>query len=605
MLVNLFKALIIIILMVNLNWELAVLSVLIIPVLFLIITFLGSMLRNAFKETRKKISRVTEVIEQNISGMKVIKAYGREKESMEDFDKANWDNREAVFRAGKIMGFLFPLFTFIIYAFMSLILLYGGYGLINNGITLLKSNITIGELSAFNSYLTQLIFPIMGLLLFRQISDSALASAERIYLILHEKNSITEPKVPKDAKKIKGEIEFRNVNFNYKSRMLEEKKDLDTLIGRISNPFYKKFIKKNIHALLEENKLRFVERFVNLSDEEKQSFIAAFNNSYNKKKFIEEFSKKIDLDITTKELSRMLEKKIMGEYPAIKIESQTDINSIGEIIKIKELTTSQILEILVNSKIPKDEYESYSEDVKKLMNEYMLNLKRKKEDVLKDINIKIQKGKTVAFVGETGAGKSTIAKLISRFYDVTSGEILIDGINIKDFKTDELRSVIGMVPQDNFLFSGTILENLYYGLDDKPLLNNKVIKITKKLGLHDFIKELPEKYETKLKEMGTNLSVGQRQLICFARVLMINPKILILDEATSSIDPYTEKIIQSAIKKMSVGRTTIIIAHRLSTIKDADMICVMGNGRIIEKGSHEELVKLKGHYYNLLNASKN
>jgi ABC-type multidrug transport system fused ATPase/permease subunit len=363
--------------------------------------------------------------------------------------------------------------------------------------------------------------------------------------------------------------------------MLEEKKDLDTLIGRISNPFYKKFIKKNIHALLEENKLRFVERFVNLSDEEKQYFIAAFNNSYNKKKFIEEFSKKIDLDITTKELSRMLEKKIMGEYPAIKIESQTDINSIGEIIKIKELTTSQILEILVNSKIPKDEYESYSEDVKKLMNEYMLNLKRKKEDVLKDINIKIQKGKTVAFVGETGAGKSTIAKLISRFYDVTSGEILIDGINIKDFKTDELRSVIGMVPQDNFLFSGTILENLYYGLDDKPLINNKVIKITKKLGLHDFIKELPEKYETKLKEIGTNLSVGQRQLICFARVLMINPKILILDEATSSIDTYTEKIIQSAIKKMSVGRTTIIIAHRLSTIKDADMICVMVNGRII------------------------
>lgn len=602
MLVNVFKAIIIIILMINLNWELTIISVLIIPVLLVIILFLGNMLRNAFKETRKKISKVTQVIEQNISGMKVIKSYGREKESKKEFDIANWDNREAMFKTGKIMGFLFPIFTFIIYTFMSLILLYSGYGLINNGITLLGSTITIGELSAFNSYLVQLIFPIVGILFFKQISDSALASAERIYGILHEQNSIKEAKNPKNIMNVKTDIEFNNVSFNYKSRTEEAKQDTIILINQL-NHMQKMIFGKIIKNLSEEKKIIILERFIGLDNDEKSSFLSRLRLEKDKRIILDEFSKKNKTDFTYSELAKMLDKRLKGEYTIPKLEIQFSIDTLGDLMQAKQLTNTQILEVLISEKIPKNEHMQFSNNVKKAIEEYKEIVKKKKEDVLKNISLKIPSAKTVAFVGETGAGKSTIIKLLTRFYDIKSGEIKIGGINIADFRTKDLRSIIGMVPQDNFLFSGTILENLYYGLNKTPKITKKMLNITKHIGLHDFIKELPLKYNTKLREMGTNLSIGQRQLICFARVLMIDPKILILDEATSSIDPYTEKIIQKAIKKMSRGRTTLIIAHRLSTIMDADIICVMDNGRIIEQGSHEELMKLKRHYYELVNVN--
>ncbi|MFA5303225.1 MAG: ABC transporter ATP-binding protein [Candidatus Nanoarchaeia archaeon] len=602
MLVNAFKAIIIIILMINLNWELTIISVLIIPLLLVIILFLGNLLRNAFRETRKKISKVTQVIEQNISGMKVIKSYGREKESKAEFDKANWDNREAMFKTGKIMGFLFPIFTFIIYTFMSLILLYSGYGLINKGVTLLGSTITIGELSAFNSYLAQLIFPIIGLLFFKQISDSALASAERIYGILHEQNSIKETMIPKNIKGINPIIEFENVSFNYKSRAEENKKDAATLINQLS-PMQKIIMSKIIAPFSDEKKLLILEKFMELDNDERMSLLSKLKSKSDKKIIMEEFTKEFNLDLTPVELAKLLKKRLNGEYVPLKFDNSFDLNRLGELMQNKQLKNTQILELLTSMKIPESDYLEFSDDVKKAINKYKDNVKKKKDDVLKNITIKIPNGKTVAFVGETGAGKSTIIKLLTRFYDVKSGEIKIDGINITEFKTKDLRSIIGMVPQDNFLFSGTILQNLYYGLDIAPKVTQKMLKITKSIGLDDFIKELPLKYDTLLREMGTNLSIGQRQLICFARVLMIDPKILILDEATSSIDPYTEKIIQKAIKKMSKGRTTLIIAHRLSTIRDADIICVMGNGKIIEQGSHEELMKNKGHYFDLVNVN--
>ncbi len=597
--VGVFKLFLIIAFMIRLNWEMTIISILVIPLLIIVIMAVNVFLRNSFRKVRAKISTVTQVIQQNISGIKVIKSYGREKESIEEFEKANRENREAMFATGKIMSVFFPTFTFIIYSLTSIILLYAGYGLLNNGITLFGSTITIGELSAFNSYMMQMIFPVIMILMFKQISDNALASAERIYSILNEENSIKETKHPKQIKNLDASIDFEQVYFNYKSREETAKKDINVLLKQF-NPMEKMAISRLAKNFTPEKKLTFIERYLDLKDDEKSVFMKKMRNEKNAPEIMSKFTQTFSTDLPNKELAKILEKRLKGEYSEISLNMGFNLNNIDEFIQSKSLTNTQILEIL--SKAPKEEGKPFSNEIKKAIKEYEYLASKKKEDVLKNINLHIPKGKTVAFVGETGAGKSTIIKVLARFYDIKSGEIKIGGINIKDFKLNDLRSIMGMVPQDNYLFSGTILENLYYGLSKKPEMNGKLLKITKNIGLHDFIKELPLQYETPLNEMGTNLSIGQRQLICFARVLMIEPKILLLDEATSSIDPYTEKIIQEAIKKISKGRTTFIIAHRLSTIANADIICVMDNGMIIEQGSHDELMKKKARYFELVNS---
>jgi ABC-type multidrug transport system fused ATPase/permease subunit len=221
----------------------------------------------------------------------------------------------------------------------------------------------------------------------------------------------------------------------------------------------------------------------------------------------------------------------------------------------------------------------------------------KDEEVLHGISFDVKADQTIAIVGATGAGKSTIVNLLNRFYEINAGAILIDNIEIKDYKLASLRKKIAVVLQDVFLFADTIANNI--SLKNPDITIDKIEDAARQIGVHEFISSLPGGYLYNVKERGTMLSSGQRQLIAFLRAYVSNPSILVLDEATSSVDTYSEQLIQKATEKITEGRTSIIIAHRLATIKKADKILVMESGMIVETGTHKELLK-KGGYYNSL-----
>ncbi|MGM0550515.1 MAG: ABC transporter ATP-binding protein, partial [Bacteroidota bacterium] len=219
------------------------------------------------------------------------------------------------------------------------------------------------------------------------------------------------------------------------------------------------------------------------------------------------------------------------------------------------------------------------------------------DPVLKDINLTIEKGKTIALVGQSGAGKSTLVDLLPRFYDVVEGTISIDGTDVRDLKVIDLRHLMGIVSQESILFNDTIYNNIAYGKPDAT--EEEVISAAKVANAHEFILQTENGYQTNIGDRGTKLSGGQRQRVSIARAVLKNPPIMILDEATSSLDTESEKLVQEAITKLMASRTSIVIAHRLSTIRNADEICVMENGQIVERGKHSELIEVAGVYKKL------
>lgn len=416
--------------MFSMNWELALVSLSVLPLLFYGTFLFRKKAREAYREVRIQIARINAFMQEHITGMVVDQIFNREKKSFEKFEKINAAHRDANIHSIFYYAIFYPGVELIGALAVGLIVWYAG-------VNALGGAITLGTVMAFLQFNEMFWRPIRDLSEKYNIMQTAMASSERVFKLLDDTTIIPKPETPVPLPTVRGEIEFRSVWFAYNS-------------------------------------------------------------------------------------------------------------------------------------------EDY---------------------VLKNVSFKISPGETVALVGHTGAGKSSIINLLSRFYEINKGEILVDGIDIRTVNPHDLRKQMAVVLQDVFLFSGDIKTNITLGDDTISL--DRVKAAARVVGAERFIERLPARYDEEVKERGATLSVGQKQLISFARALAYNPKILILDEATSSVDTETELLIQAAIKKLLHGRTSIVIAHRLSTIQSADKIIVLHKGEIREVGRHQELLALGGIYYKL------
>lgn len=427
---NILTILGILVVMITWNIKLALLYLLMIPFMILGMTMYSNKVRPMFKKVRKKMAELTEIIQEDILGIEVVKLFGRESKEQKEFSKINKQYSEINIKAAKVSAFWMPYVNFFMGVGTTAVIWYGGRLVIGN-------EISIGTLAGFIGYISMLMRPIRQTGMMINFANQASAASERIFNILDTEPEIKDSLDAEELANIKGEVEFRDVYFVYK------------------------------------------------------------NN----------------------------------------------------------------------------------------------------REVLKDINFKIEPGQTVAVVGPTGAGKSTLINLIPRFYDPQKGFITIDGKDIRKVKINSLRKEIGILQQQVFLFAASIRENISYGRPDAKI--EEIIECARIAQIHDFIKSLPLGYETPVGERGVTLSGGQKQRLAMARVLLTNPKLLILDEPTSNIDSETEDKLQMAMEEVIKNRTSFIIAHKLWTIKNADIILVIKDGELIEKGSHEDLIKKKGFYYKL------
>ncbi len=418
----------IVVIMISMNLRLALIAFTVIPLLIFMTVYFRLRAREIYRKVRVKLAKLNATLQENLSGIRIIKIFNKERDNLKDFDTVNEEYLKINLRQVLLMSFFRPSIEIISSLGIGLVLYYGGGAV-------LRSQVSLGVLVAFLSYVEMFFRPIRQLTESYTLLQSAMASSERIFLLLDEKAEIESWTRGIELKKVRGEIEFRNVWFRYD-----------------------------------------------------------------------------------------------------------------------------------------------------------------KDWVLKDVSFRVAPGEKVAIVGPTGAGKTSIISLISRLYENEKGSILIDGIDIRRIKLSSLRSQIGVVPQDVFLFSGDIKSNIRLGLN---LEDEKVREIASYINADRFIDRFPLKYNENVAERGVTFSSGERQLLSFARALAFDPKILILDEATASIDTETERLIQDGLQKLLLGRTAIIIAHRLSTIKEVDRIYVISQGEIKEIGTHEQLIKKQGIYYEL------
>jgi len=420
----------VIIAMLSLNWIMAIVAFIIIPVILLITRKLSKFTKDAFIKRQETLGELNGFIEETIGGREIIALFGQEEEVFDNFKVSNDNLKEASLKAEIYSGIMNPLMNFVNNLDFALVVAVGGF-------LTLKNLATIGVIATFVNYARQFSRPLNQLATLYNTIQAAIAGGERVFKIMDEVPDIVDSNDAKDIESLKGKVVFNDVSFGY--------------------------------------------------NEEKM--------------------------------------------------------------------------------------------------------------VLKNINLNAKPGESIALVGPTGSGKTTVINLLTRFYDINSGEIKIDGLDIKNYTINSLRENIGVVLQDSFLFSGTIKDNIKYGRLEAT--DEEVIEAAKLANAHSFIDYLPDKYDTVVAAQGENLSQGQRQLISIARAILSNPNILVLDEATSNIDTRTELQIQEGLNNLMKGRTSFIIAHRLKTIEEASKIIVIKSGEIIERGNHKSLIESKGFYYEL------
>ncbi len=410
------------------NLTLALLTLTVVPLLFLFIVLWQTTARRSFIKVRQALAPVNAALQENISGVRVIQSLSREDLNSQHFEKVNYNHFDANIQAARFSAVMMPGVELLLALSTVIIVFYGGTGV-------LSGTLLVGTLLAFILYMQNFFDPIRSLTMEYSQLQMAMASGARVFELLDVKPEMTGGKTKPG--RINGDIKFEGVTFSYEPEV----------------------------------------------------------------------------------------------------------------------------------------------------------------EVLHNIDLHIPQGKTVALVGPTGAGKSTIVSLIARFYDVDKGRILIDGYDLRHIDLDGYRRQLGLVLQDPFLFSGTVRDNILYG--NLEATEDEIISASKTVGAHDFILRLEKGYDTEVQERGQNLSMGQRQLISFARALLADPAILLLDEATASVDSYSEHVLQEGLQHLLKGRTTVVIAHRLSTIRDADLIIVINHGRLVEQGQHEGLLRRGGLYARL------